>query len=362
MSGAIGGTSGGYAGLTRLIADSGAVRRQYNALIRQAGSGLIANTYAGLGGGAATSLSLHPRIAALKTWRDGIDAAEGRAQVTQAAMTRVQGIAADLVARLTGLNGLNPTTIDSMAANARAALAEVGNALNSQYAGAYVFAGEDIANPPVPNADQLATSGFFTQIAAAVGTLSGAGAAGVAAATLAVASSNSADTSPFSVFLSRPAGTFAPPLIATGEGRTEAVGLLASANTGVPSTGASTTGSHMRDLLRALATVGSLSSGQVNNPGFAALVEDTRASVSGAVSAMAADAGILGEKQSTLRAGQTRLRDTETALTAQVSGAEDVDMAEILSSLSLTQTRLQASYQLISASNGLSLVKFLGGG
>ena len=51
MSGAIGGASGGYSGLTRLIADSGAVRRQYDTLTRQVSSGLIANTYAGLGGG-----------------------------------------------------------------------------------------------------------------------------------------------------------------------------------------------------------------------------------------------------------------------------------------------------------------------
>lgn len=362
MSEAIAGASGGYGVLTRLIADSAGVRRRFNALTQQAGSGLISSTYAGLGGGGAASLSLRPRITALKTWRDNINAAAGKAQVTQVAMTRVQGIAADLVARLTGLNGINLSTVDTMAANARAALTEMGHLLNSQYAGAHVFAGEDTANPPVPSPEQLTRSGFFTQIAAAVGTLSTAGAAAAAAATLAAAGSNAAGTSPFSDFLSRPAGTFAPPAVATGEGRSETVGLLASANTSVPSTGGSTTGSYMRDLMRALATVGSLNSGQMNDPGFAALVADTRDSVSGAVSAMAADAGVLGEKQSTLKAEQTRLEDMTTVLSARVSEAEDVDMAATLSELSLTQTRLQASYQLISAANGLSLMKFLSGG
>jgi flagellar hook-associated protein 3 FlgL len=46
-------------------------------------------------------------------------------------------------------------------------------------------------------------------------------------------------------------------------------------------------------------------------------------------------------------------------LTAQASSAEDVDMAATLSQISLVQTQLQASYQLIAGQSGLSLVKFL---
>ena len=51
--------------------------------------------------------------------------------------------------------------------------------------------------------------------------------------------------------------------------------------------------------------------------------------------------------------------DTQTALTGQVSSAEDVDMAATLSQLSLVQTQMQASYQLIAGLNSLSLAKFL---
>ena len=57
------------------------------------------------------------------------------------------------------------------------------------------------------------------------------------------------------------------------------------------------------------------------------------------------------------RKGQ--LAATETALSGQVSSAENVDMAATLSQLSLVQTQMQASYQLISAMSGLSLVNFL---
>jgi len=53
------------------------------------------------------------------------------------------------------------------------------------------------------------------------------------------------------------------------------------------------------------------------------------------------------------------LSDTQTALTGQLSSAQDVDMTSTLTNLSLTETQLQASYQLIATASGLSLAKFL---
>ena len=43
-------------------------------------------------------------------------------QVTQTAMTQIQHIAATFVADIPNLNGLNPSEVDSVAANARSAL------------------------------------------------------------------------------------------------------------------------------------------------------------------------------------------------------------------------------------------------
>jgi flagellar hook-associated protein 3 FlgL len=63
--------------------------------------------------------------------------------------------------------------------------------------------------------------------------------------------------------------------------------------------------------------------------------------------------------QSSLTATQTQLGDTQTALTGQVSAAEDVDMASTLSQLTQVQTQMQASYQLIATLGGMSLAKFL---
>ncbi|HME28133.1 MAG TPA: flagellin [Acetobacteraceae bacterium] len=361
----------GDATLARLIQDSQTIHSRLDTLTNQASTGLVGDTYAGLGTGASVSLDLRPQIANLQTWQNNVDAATGRMAVAQSSLTQIQSIAANFYAQLNNVQGVDASAVDTIAASARDALNQVANLLDTQDGGVYVFAGQDTANPPVPNPNNVLTSGFYTQINAAVGGLAINGAAATATATYTVATSNAAGTSPFSAWLSQPSAVLQAnqPVVQVGQNQTEPVGIPASANGLIPDSvrsgntiaggPPSTTGSYMRDVLRALATIGSLSSSQVNDPGYQDLVQDTRVSLSGAVGAMAQDAGVLGNVQSSLTATQTRLADTQTVLTGQVSSAEDVDMAATLSQLSLVQTQMQASYQLIATLSGLSLAKFL---
>ncbi len=353
---------GGYGLLQTLVADSANVSQRLGQLTQQASTGLLSNTYSGLGAGASTSLNLNPEIANLQTWQNNISAATGQMGVTQATMTQIQQIAANFYADMPNLNGINPSEVDSIASH-RPGRAEGGRRA-ARYAGRrrpMSSPAPNSANPPVPDPSGILASGFYTQIATAVGNLGTAGAAATAAATLGVASSNAAGTSPFSAYMSQPASTLQAqiPTVQTGEGQSTPIGLLASANTAIASTGSSTTGSYMRDLLRSLATLGSLSSTQVNDTGFAGLVADTTSSLQGAINAMAGDAGVLGNRQAALTATQTSLADTQTALTTQVGTAQDADMARTLSDITQTQTQLQASYQVIAGVSGLSLAKLL---
>jgi flagellar hook-associated protein 3 FlgL len=354
---------GGYGILPTLIANSTSVHQQLDTLTEQASTGLVSQTYAGLGGQASVSLDLNPQLTALQNYQNNIGQATGSMQVTQATMTQLQQIAATFVSAIPNLNGVNSTNVDSVAAQANAALQQVANLLDTQDGGTYLFGGQDSANPPVPSPDSILTSGFYTQINAAVAGLSTNGASATVAATLAIGGSNAGGTSPFSAYMSQPAASISAPVVQTGVGGpgggTVQTGLLASANSVATSAGTSTTGSYMRDLMRALATLGSLSSSQINDPGFAALVQDTGTSLNGVVSAMAVDTGVLGNTQSTLAATQTQLSNTETALTGQLSSIQNVDMAETISSLTSMQTQLQASYRLISGATSLSLVNFL---
>ena len=146
----------GYATLTRLIPDS---RRDActgsTQLTNQASTGLIADNYAGLGTGAPVSLDLQPQIANLQTWQNNVDAATGRMSVAQSALTQIQSIAADFYAQLNNVQGVNASAVDTIAASARDALSQVASLLNTQDGGVYVFAGQDTANPPVPDRDNI---------------------------------------------------------------------------------------------------------------------------------------------------------------------------------------------------------------
>ncbi len=352
-----------YGLLGRLIANSGAVHDRLSTLTAQAGSGRIADTYAGLAAGGGTSLAVAPVLAHQQTWSANIDAASGRMQVTQTALSQVSDIASSFYAKTDTLNGLDASDVDSVAAAARDALRQVAGLLDSKDGDTYVFGGQDSGTPPVPDPDGIASSGYMTQIQGYVGSLATAGVAATLAGTMATAVSDAAGVSPFSAGLAPTAAGATRPSVQVGEGQHVAIGILANANGDVASTGGgSTTGSYMRDVLRSLATLGALSSSQLGTAGFSAVVADTRTSLGGAITALNADAGVLGDRQSQLQASKTAMSATTTALQAQVSGTTDVDMAATLSQLSQVQTQLQASYQLIAGVQSLSLTKYLTSG
>ena len=342
-----------YGTLGKAVFASRTIKSQLDTLSGQLASGHVADSYAGLGAAAQTSLDLRPQIGHLTTQSAAIDAVTGRLGVAQSALTQITSIASSLNAQLASLNNITPTQIDSVAANARSALQQVASLIDSTDGTTYVFGGTDSATAPIPNPDTITTSPFYTKIAAAVAGLSANGAAATAASTLAIASSDAAGTTPFA----GPPGQV--PTLELGPGAPVQVGVLANANSLAVSTGTSTTGSYMRDILRGLATLANLSSSQANVSGFVGLVQDTRSSLSGAITAIGSEAGTLGDTQTSLKAVQTQAGETNTALTAQVSSVEDVDMATTISSLSQVQTQLSASYKLISEISRLSLVDYL---
>ena len=340
-----------------VMADASASKLLLDRLTQQASSGRVARSYGGLSRlAASTTLTLRPVLQGQKALRDGIDATQGRLGVTQSAMKGISQVASDFYAKIANLDGLNASQVDSIAANARDAMRQVASLLNTQQNGVYVFAGDDGANPPVPNPNGIAESDFATRIKSAVAGLGANGAAATADATLAIAADNTA--SPFSAAIT--SGTALAPVVVSGEGQTVTVGVLAGANGAVASLGSSTTGSYTRDILRALATLGALSSSQLSDEGFQALSSDTYASLGAAITALNQDAGVLGDRQTALEQTKATSSEISTALGTQLTGAEQVDMTSTLSQLTQAQTQLESSYRVIAALQSLSLTKFLG--
>jgi flagellar hook-associated protein 3 FlgL len=347
--------TGDYSTLGVLISDNTNVKSQLNKLTDQIASGHVADSYGGLGAASQTSLDLRPQLNTLTNQQTVINSVTGQLDITQNALSQIYSIASSFAADTDSLNGLDPAAVDSVAASAKSALTQLTSLLDTTDGGNYVFAGTDSTNAPVPNPSDILSSGFYTQINTAVSGLSSTtdNSASIIASTLATAESNTAGTTPFSSTI----GT--AQTLQLSDGQQVQIGLVANANTLATSTGSSTTGSYVRDLLRGLSTLASLSSAQVDDPGFAAVVADTRTSLQGAVTALSTETGALGTIQAGLTATATANGDTATALQTQLSSVEDVDTATALTQLSAVQTQLQASYQIIAAARTLSLVQYL---
>jgi flagellar hook-associated protein 3 FlgL len=334
--------------LGRLVSDSSTIKARLDAITRQASTGLVSQTYGGLDGTAQLSLNLRPQLASVEVLTRNITSAATKIDLSSQVMNQLQQIASTFFSGTVGMASQTSQEVDAMASQASAALSQVQGLLNTKVGDTYLFAGQDSANQPLPDANFNA---YVLSIKTAIGGLAAAGGSATAAATLAAASA----TSPFSATLgsSRQAVT-------VGFGISASIGVVAGQDTFVTQAGTDTTGSYVRDLIRSLSTIASLNAGQASlGASFTALVDDTRTSLGKQIAVINNENAGLGESRQLLDMNQTALTDTQQALTSQLSSVENVDAAATAVSLSQAQTQLQISYKLISSMQNLSLVHFL---
>lgn len=313
-----------YTLLSNLVDNSTVLRNQLAHVQEQVASGLVSDTYSGLGNAARTSLDLSPQLQHLATWQANVDSATGRLDVTQSALTAINAIATRFYADANGLNVNDPTAVGTLAQEANTALQQVADLVNSKSGGVYVFAGTDTGNAPLPSTDPSVLS----------------------AALLASTTSQA----PFSSTL-----TSTVPQVQVGNDQWVKVGLLANANTLAVSQ-PPTTGSYIRDILTSLANIAGLGSAGTSTPSVAAAAA---AQLSGAITALGTEQGALGNIQSSLTNQQTELGNVSAALTKQLVKVQYVDPATAITQASALQTQLQASYQIIAKSQSLSLANYI---
>lgn len=309
--------------ISQLTDASAAVQTRLNAALEQQSSGLVSQTYSGLGRGLRASLDLRPEMASQKTWAANVDAVSARLTTTQTVLSQITDIANQFYAKTADLNGIGSSQTATIASEAKLALQQVAQLLNTKVGDTYIFGGQDSANPPLTSTDP---SVIGPQLLA----------------------SDTADP-PFSATI----GT-ATPMVEVGDGQFVQAGVLANRNT-LATSSAPTTGSYMRDVMRGLASL----AGAADGAGLDAVAQDVRARLQSAVSAIGSESGTLGALQTNLTSRQTMLAATQTALDSQVSNAEDADMASVLTRITSLQTQLQASYQVIAQVKSLSLTNYL---
>jgi flagellin-like hook-associated protein FlgL len=348
--------------LTRLDADTAALRLRMQQQTRQVSTGLRSELLGDLSGQLPRLLNLRAEMTRTDAYTQSIGQALTRTQATQTALARLGEIArefGDDVAMKLDAN--NPDTIPLMAARAKLALVEVGQLLNSRSNGEYLFAGSDFGNPPVPDPNGLPASAFATRIASAVGSLGGGNAVAVAADTLGAVQDDSAGNSPFSPFLQSGGGGQAEGQrsIPSGDGVQTAFGIIANRNGAAVSQG-ETSGSWALDLLRGLASIAALTPVQAaDRNDFRDLSITIREGLRSAAGALADESGALGLAEQRLEATRSRHQTLRDALESQVADIQEVDLAATLTRLKATQTTLEASYMALGRIGELSLTRYL---
>ena len=355
MSGSISGITGGTYGLMQqLIADASGTSAKLDQLTTQSTTGYVAGTYAGLDnatpGSAAGALSIAPQIAGINATVTNLNAVAGQMQVQQSTITAISQIASNVLSQFQTVNAATPQGALTAASMARQALSQIGNLLNTQDGATYIFSGQNGSVPPISNPNSMTTTLFYTSIQNAVQNLTSN--PNAAAAVL----QSGMTTPPFNSAL----GTLQPPQVLGAGGALITTGLVANANTLIPaSTGSTTTGSYMNDIMTSLAAIGSVTTAQTGSANFAGFAASMVKTLSSAINTMASDAGALGNNQALISTQATTLQQTATALTTQLAGYDQVNMTSSLANLSSTQTQLQASYQLIAAMKTMSLTQYI---
>ncbi|KXV75297.1 hypothetical protein AD953_08060 [Acetobacter malorum] len=339
----------------------------------QTSSGTIGETFADIGPSRTTALSLAPKISQVTTWQSNITQAQTGLKVTASALQQIASIAQNLATNLlsmSGTSGSTGTATDAYAAQAQSALTELTSALNTSDGTSYVFAGTSAREKPTSDIDSVANGNLASQIANAMSKLTSSNAANVMTQ---MTSASSTDTSVFSSNLTGASDPTQPEdtaknnlqlasssqratIISSGE--TMQIGVVATqGNTSDVSD--TSTGSPIKDLMRDLMAVSSMSGMSSSTPGYSDIVKQLHSSLTNTVSQIINMETKIGTQQNVLTARASLLSSMQTSLQNQLSNAKSVDPAQVAIHSQDVSTSLKASFILISDMKDMSLAKYL---
>ena len=325
-------------------------------LQEQASTGVKSSNYAQLGETRAQALALQPAITQVSSWNSNVTMAQNRLTVTQSTVSQIATIADNLNDTLSTLVGnVSPTAVSSASEQAKSYLSSLGNLLNTQEGGSYIFSGLQSSTAPVSTS--LSSSSLASSIQETVKSMGNGSASDVLSETLSLAKDTS-QNQPFSAALSTDPVTAAQQKlkITVGTNQTVSAGIVATEGSTSSET---STGSPIRDLMRNLMVVASLSSDDAGTTDYTQLVQGLQTTNTGVTEGLSDISGSLGIQQNSLTSQSTMLAQMKAALTTQLGTAKDADLAQVSVQLNDTSNQLQASYSIIANMKGMTLASYL---
>jgi flagellar hook-associated protein 3 FlgL len=152
-------TISGYSQSSRAVVNSANQfadqKNTLDTLQTQLSSGKIAYTYAGLGAGAATSLSMNARLTTLNGYGSAITNAQTRVSLASTGLQQMSSLSKTLATDLTGNYMTDIAQRGQVQTIAKGDFAEAVDTLNSDINGNYLFSGRATDTQPVASMDTI---------------------------------------------------------------------------------------------------------------------------------------------------------------------------------------------------------------
>jgi flagellin-like hook-associated protein FlgL len=392
---------------------------------QQISTGKISSSFSGLKGeNARLSIQFREAMESKQSYIDTIKTTQLRAGVTNTALIQIQDLASELRVQLIGqTQDLNVENLPIMNEYAKSQIDRLGNLLNAEVAGRFIFSGDKSGTAPI-----IDTNTMKANFSAAVNTTVNAGGN---SATQIQAAADIFFNDKAGVYAANPFATTAgsavvtvthslPGLVAgdqvTYSGGTQVSGLdlngtfeitgIVNANTytitaassanattanggggGVTHTvnswnklgtlattaentvraavgldvsyGENANQETFADLFEVLNVFANVSIGAGQKAEYRTLVDNSRVIVEAAFNSINQMIAELGGDQARLESIENNHTEDISLLTTQLGNIEDIDSFEAINRFQSIRAQLESSYQITSASRGFSLVNFL---
>lgn len=333
---------------------------EFNNLQGQVSSGKKSQTYSGLREDARLSLSLRITRTSTEAFQQANVVTKTRMEQTQTVFERLKDIANSVrnsAFPVMSSANISPTQGNAaLRAQATAALQEVTHLINTHLDGFYLFAGRMADAPPMADPGSPTLPGTpLANVTSAAGVtpLDSTAASGDAAYDNIVAHLDGTAVGAISGAI--PVRYYSGEYSATSEAL-----IVARVESGFDITyGINGRDNSVNKIMQALyaLSVGDLTPS--TDAGYRQMATRAVADLQDGFDGVIEEIGELGVKQTQLQELATRQKDFMTTLDIQIGDVEDVDMAEAISRLTFTQTSLEASYRMLSASRDMSLASYL---
>lgn len=360
-----------YSQYQRMLNDTTRLQRQQVTLNSQASSGKVGTVIGDLGVEARRSVNIRSVTEQLKTYQENIAGVKLYASVMDTAMGKMTDLLNELrneYSKMSSDLSTNGTSAipDTTFLNelGKRGMEELQNLLNTKIEGRYVFAGNDIHNPPVPD-----VNGLFAAFQAEM-TANLPGAATAAEQADIITNLKSYVGLPNTTLASIPVATNPPQAYLGGAGTSglystslqQSGGATMIARVDVDrqmSYGLRADAPVFQDMFRALATAATITCPPGNVDGYKALLSDGFAATRSAITGVSNEVGRLGITRKEIEDIDQKHDSVTTSLTIALGDVEDVDMAVVATKLQQNNVALEATYKIIAQAKSLSLVNFL---